>query len=255
MKTRLDKLEKAFSDNVAGVHKLMHFDRDVLDMAISGIRELSVRLKHHHQLDNPQLTAENALRSLENIRSNDSLRFRYQVIFNQAVVLLVSYFGSAVEDIFKAGVYAFLEREEDSDLLREDIKLSFREMRDANWHLREVAADLLVEKKDLSFQDMQAISRAFKTYLGIAIEKDIHVNNIILAQACRHVIVHAGGVVNDRLIRQVTSASPREIKLNLSKGEHVHFSPEEVEMVSRSMESYVKILVQKVRELHVTTQN
>lgn len=53
MKTRLDNLESAFVQNVAGVHKLIHFDRDVLEFAISGIRELSVRLKQHHQLGKP----------------------------------------------------------------------------------------------------------------------------------------------------------------------------------------------------------
>ena len=249
MKTRLKTLEKAFSDNVAGVHKLMNFDRDVLDMAITNIQDLSERLKHHHKLDNPHLTADSTLTLLKQIRENDSLRPRYQVIFNQAVVLLVSYFGSAVEDIFKAGIDALLEQDADNDLLREDIKLSFRELKDVNWHLREVAADLLVEKKDLSFQDMQAISRAFKTYLSVSIEKDNCVNNIIFAQACRHVIVHAGGVVNDRLIRQVANAFPRELRTSMLRGEHVQFSPGEVEIVSRSMVAYVQTLARKVQEV------
>lgn len=248
MKIRLKTLETAFSGNIAGVHKLMNFDRDVLDLAITNIHDLSERLKHHHKLDNPHLTADNTLALLKQIRENGSLRPRYQVIFNQAVVLLVSYFGSAVEDIFKAGIDAMLEQEADNDILREDIKLNFREIKDANWHLREIAADLLVVKKDLSFQDMQAISRAFKTYLGVSIDKDKCINNIILAQACRHVIVHAGGAVNDRLIRQIANASPRELKTKMTRGEHVQFSPDEVEIVSRSMETYVRLLAHKVHE-------
>ncbi len=255
MKVRLNTLVEGFSGNVAGVHKLMHFDRDVLDIAITNIRDLSEKLKQHHHLDNPHLSAINTLKVLEGIREHDSLRARYQVIFNQAIVLLVSYFGSSVEDIFKAGINAFLKGEKESDLLREDIKLSFREIRDADWRLRDIAADLLVEKKDLSFQDMQAISRAFKNYLGISIEKDAHVNNIILAQACRHVIVHAGGYANDRLIRQIESATPRDLKLKITKGEYVQFSPKEVEIVSESMESYIKSLAEKVREVLDPTPN
>jgi len=249
MMTRIKTLEKSFSENVAGVHKLINFDRDVLDMAITSIQNLSERLKYHHKLDNPHLSANTTLTSLRNIRSNDSLRPRYQVIFNQAVVLLVSYFGSAIEDIFKAGIDVLLEQDADNDLFREDIKLSFRDLRDSNWHVREIAADLLVEKKDLSFQDMQAISRAFKTYLGVSIEKDIIVNNIILSQACRHVIVHAGGIVNDRLIRQVTNASPRDLKTSMARGNHVQFSPEEVEIISKSMVAYVHSLASKVNEV------
>lgn len=249
MKSRINTLVKVFSDNVAGVHKLIHFDRDVLDMAIKNIQDLSERLKQHHKLDNPHLSAANVLKSLENIRSNESLRNRYQIIFNQAVVLLVSYFGSVVEDLFKAGVDVMLERETDSDLLREDIKLNFRELKDASWNLREIAADLLVEKKDLSFQDMQAISRAFKSYLGVTIKKDTCVNNIILAQACRHVIVHAGGVTNDRLIRQVANATPRNLKTSITKGDHIHFSPEELEILSKNMEMYVQSLASKIHAI------
>ncbi len=132
IKDRLDQLVTVFSENVAGVHKLMHFDKEVLEHAITGIEALSERLKKHHQLDNPHLSADNTLKSLINIHKNDSLRPRYEVIFNQAIVLLVSYFGSAVEDIFKAGIHDMLERESDSNLLKEDIKLSFRELKDVD---------------------------------------------------------------------------------------------------------------------------
>lgn len=61
-------------------------------------------------------------------------------------------------------------------------------------------------------------------------------------------IVHAGGTVNDRLMRQVANATPREIKLAITRGEHIEFQPEEVELISRSMEAYVKGLVIKVKE-------
>lgn len=61
-------------------------------------------------------------------------------------------------------------------------------------------ATLFIDKKDLSFQDMQAISRAFKDYISVEITKNKTVNNIIPAQACRNVIVHAGGKITNRLI-------------------------------------------------------
>jgi hypothetical protein len=35
----------------------------------------------------------------------------------------------------------------------------------------------------------------------------------------------------------VTNASPRELKVRITKGEHVQFSPDEVEIVSKSMEA------------------
>lgn len=249
MKSRLDTLVSGFEDNVKGVHKLIEFDRDVLEIAITGVRDLSEKLKRHHQLDNPHLSAEKTLSLLQGIRKNDSLRPRYKVIFNQAIVLLVSYFGSTVEDIFKLGIDALLESDQDSDLLREEVKLTFKEMKESGWSLRESAPDLLVIKKDLSFQDMQAIGRAFKTYLSINIEKDINVNNIILSQACRHVIVHAGGIANERTIKQLSNATPRNVKPNIGRGEHIQFTPNEVEDISSSMKSYVGNLAANVREV------
>jgi hypothetical protein len=48
--------------------------------------------------------------------------------------------------------------------------------------------------------------------LNVVMERDKDVNNIILGQACRHVIAHRGAVVDERLVRQVKGAQPRTIK-------------------------------------------
>jgi hypothetical protein len=238
-------ITEGFVGNVAGVAKLIHFDREILDIAVGQVEELHTRLLSAG-FDNAALNAEKTLTLLSSVRRNDSLRNRYSVIFNQAVVLLVSYFGSAVEDLFKLGVTKRLDRDEDSNLLKEELRLTIREIRERGWNLRESAADLLVEKKDLSFQDMQAIRRAFHEYLGIEIERDKVVNNIILAQACRHVIVHSGGVVTSRLIRQIQGAVPRDLKLTLTEGEPVQFEPQEIEVVSGNMTMYVEGVARKL---------
>jgi hypothetical protein len=73
---------------------------------------------------------------------------------------------------------------------------------------------------------MQSIARAFKDYLGIEIERTQRVNDIVLAQGCRHVIVHSGGIVDDRLVRQLSSAQPRRLKPRLVLGERIQFTDE-----------------------------
>lgn len=236
-----------FREHVRSVESLMNFDRDVLDFAIQGISELKERLVQHHKLGNPALTAERTLDILKGIRNHDSLRPRYQTIFNQALVLLVSYFGSSVHDLFRQGIAAALVRDKDSTLLREQVKLSFKELRDAEFDLREIAPDLLIQAKDISFQDMQSIARAFQEYLGVTIERTAVVNEIILAQACRHVIVHAGGVVGDRLVRQVAGARPRTLKPALVIGETVQFTVEEVSQVAHFMERYLEAVDRDVK--------
>ena len=88
---------ETFDIQIQSVAKLMNFDRDLMDIAIQSVEKLRDRLRKHHELDNPDLTADKILQQLRGFREHDSLRGRYETIFNQALVLLVSYFGSGVE--------------------------------------------------------------------------------------------------------------------------------------------------------------
>jgi hypothetical protein len=231
-----------FEQHVTDVQRLISFDSEVMHVAISTVEELHRTLKKNNQ--NDQMNGGRTLQILRGIRNNESLKPRFSLILNQAVVLLVSYFGSAVDDIFRRAVAAKLSDRRSSRLLKEELKLTVAELLELSGE-HESIADLLVDKKDLSFQDMQAIQLAFRDYLDVEIPKDRIVNNIILAQACRHVIVHAGGEVNARLKRQVSGALPRDLKDQLSE-KVVQFSEQEVEIVAESMRSYIASLVGKV---------
>ena len=237
---------EAFRKHIESVERLMNFDRDVLAFAIETISELQKRLVQHHKLDNPSLTAERSLAILSGYREHDSLRPRYKTIFNQALVLLVSYFSSSVHDLFRRGVAVALVQDTDTPLLREQVKLSYRELRDADFQLRELAPDLLLQAKDISFQDMKSIANAFKEYLGISIERSPLVNDIIVAQGCRHVIVHAGGIVDERLLRQLSGASPRSLKSQPRLGEEVQFTVEEVAKAAAAMFAYLEGVARSV---------
>ncbi len=238
----------SFEQHVESVRRLMNFDRDVLGFAIEAIDVLQKRLTQHHHLENPHLTAQRTLELLRGYRDHDSLRPRYQTIFNQALVLLVSYFGSAVHDVFRQGVTTALAGAKEWPLLREQIKITFADLREAEFNLRERAPDLLVNAKDISFQDMKSIARAFKENLGIEIARDQTVNDIILAQACRHVIVHTGAIANQALVRQLSGANPRSLKPTIVVGEAIQFSPDEVEGAASAMLLYLKDLEAQVRE-------
>lgn len=238
----------SFEANIASVRKLINFDREVVDLAVQGVQALhNVLVKQGY--DNPALNAKNTLISLQKIKEHDSLLPRYKVVFNQAVVLLVSYFGSAVQDLFKIGVSARLILDDDnSTLMKEELKLTFRSIRERGWVLNDIAADLLVDKRDLSFQDMKSIGEAFREYVGVEIPRDKTVNNIIVAQGCRHVIVHAGHEVTPRLVHQIRGATPRDLKLDITSGEVVQFVPKEIEVVATSMKTYIAQLVTALRD-------
>jgi hypothetical protein len=51
-------------------------------------------------IDRPGLLPDALISVLRNIKRNESLKAHYQALYNQWLVLLVSYFGSAVRDLF-----------------------------------------------------------------------------------------------------------------------------------------------------------
>lgn len=231
-----------FKGHIEAVERLMNFDRDVLDIAITQLSDLRDRLKQHHKLDNPQLTAERTLEILRGIRQHDSLRPRYSAIFNQALVLLVSYFGSTVHDLFRQGIERVLDGGLECPLLAEGLRITMRDVRDTGLSLRQCAPDLFIQAKDISFQDMQSIVRAFGDHLEVRIERCSGMNDIIVAQACRHVIVHCGGLADDRLVKQVNNANPRDIKRTIDVGAEIQFTDIEVSAVGAKMLEFLQAM-------------
>jgi len=163
--------------------------------------------------------------------------------------LLVSYFASSVSDIFRrATVLAVAKTAPQTPILDEELQLTVADLRSAATDLPASIPDRLIVAKSLSFQDMQSIARTFKKYFEVDMAKTPTGNEVIVGQACRHVIVHTGGVVDDRLVRQVSGAAPRVVKPKLSVGEVLQFSPEEVELVAKAMGSYIGDLSRKTSE-------
>ncbi|HOP21733.1 MAG TPA: hypothetical protein PK055_03210 [Gammaproteobacteria bacterium] len=166
-------IENTFKDNVNDIIKLMEFDQIILNVAIKGLEKLQQNLTRLHNIDNPHLLAENTLQLLRSIKEHESLKPRYQVIFNQCVVLLVSIFASSISDLFKKGINDLAVKGDSSELKSEELKISVSQLLEFNGDIKESLGDLIAEKNDLSFQDMKSIGRAFKTYFGFTIEKDV----------------------------------------------------------------------------------
>lgn len=243
----LDRIRKAFGENLESVSKLINFDREVQDYTISNVEELHRRLKTGpSKIDNPKLNGERTLQILKNIRQNDSLRTRFEVVYNQALVLLVSHFSSAVGDVFRFAVAKELDARTNLRLLKEELRISLEEIIDVPRELAEAIPDIFVAKKDISFQDMQSIHRAFKDYVDITLNRDEVVNDIIVSQACRHVIVHSGGIADARFMRQIKAANPRRLKPEVKEKEPLKFSPDELASLADTMSVYVDRLCSSV---------
>src|SRR4051794_7481005 len=99
----MPSMTTVFKNNVSFVYELLDFDRFVLDFYVAGLDDLASELdgKGSRMVAN---TIRNRMASLRNIRTNDSVKPRYEAIYNQCVVLLVSHFGSALHAIFRNAV-------------------------------------------------------------------------------------------------------------------------------------------------------
>lgn len=244
----MKNIVSTFERNIESVESLLNFDRKVLDMAIESIQDLHTYLVENRGISADLYNGQRTLDILKGIRNHDSLKSKYEAINNQAIVLLVSYFGSAVADIFRRASKIAVNTHNDERVLGEELKFKLEELLNLKSSLGDSIGELLITKNNISFQDMKSIQREFKKYFGIKIDKDINVNNIILGQACRHSIAHEAAKVNARVMNQVRGAKPRELKENISEGEVIEFTQAEIKIVSESMLNYVKSLNQQVSE-------
>lgn len=229
-----------FKKNTAEVDQLIDFDKEVLQVVTMTIESLHSQLKPLH--GDERLNGGRALQVIRGIRDNKTLEGKYQTIHNQAIVLLVSHFASALGEAFRTTVAHCLENTDTGKLFDEEIKITIRDIKELEWNLKGGIAEILIAKHDFTFQDMASTVRAFKNYANIELTRDIAMNNIITAQACRHVIVHSGGRITERTIRQLSGAFPRTLKPEVTLGDAVKFSIQEVNAIKNDMICFVERL-------------
>lgn len=87
----------------------------------------------------------------------------------------------------------------------------------------------VVEQQNISFQDLQSTKRFLKEYLAIDFDltKDEE-ERIILASAIRHALVHTGGVVDGKFIKQIRNTSFANSYIH---GDIIQVSPEDTKRV------------------------
>ena len=240
--TVAEPIEQTFHRNVDSVHRLIDFDHVLLEYCTHRVSDIAEKM-HKAGYDNRLAqTADRAVQQLKLIRQHDSLRPQYAEMFNQSLVLLVLYFGSSIRDLFKAGFIHALHTDKLGNLNRQEVKIPLSDLKSSGEEFLDKLTEVFLSQKDISFQDMQSIARAFGDNFGFRPEKNKCVNNIILAQACRHVIVHNGSKVDGKLLRQITDATPRDVKITLTQGHKIEFQPDEVRLVGESMKEYLHAL-------------
>jgi hypothetical protein len=231
-----------FHTSAKSVLELLDFDRVIIALAVDGLRNVASHIERSYNLPAAVITLNNRAEMLEQVRKGDSLRPKYETIFNQCVVLLVSYFDSAVHGVFRCAVIEALRTDIAVPVKSEKLSVSWSALEQTHGDRERIFADLLVAQKNISFQDMQSVVRTFKDLLNITLPRTTHTDNIILGQAARHAIVHARAIVDDRMVNQVAAAKLRTLKPEVVHMAELRFTPEEVNELSVSMTVYVQDL-------------
>jgi hypothetical protein len=249
METTPQSVLETFERNRQAVRDLLHFDEIVLKLVMHNLEALNERWKKYLRREspnpvkvNPKYTADDLLKLVTNIRDNDSLGGQYRAMHNQCLVLLVSFFSSSTRALFRAFVAQELQSSK-TEIFSEKLQFTVGDLCSDEAPFSELVADALEQSKSISFQDMKGIGRAFQTVLGKQSKQDQVVNDIILAQAYRHAIVHADSRVDERLLKQIASAEPRQLKKSVTVGAEISFTEDEIELAGSSMYKYLSNII------------
>lgn len=234
-----------FNDRVDGVNKLLMLDELIIGSTIELLEERQVNLRNCG-IDNVHMLGETALQQLKGIRDHKSLKPGYELIHNQCVVLLVSYFSSSMHDLFDTAATIVLGEAMPDKIKNKELKMTLEELKAYNFDLSNNIGSIISEKFDISFQDMKSITRAMNDYFGVELPWDKTVNNIITMQACRHAIAHAGEVADKQLINQLRNSSARDIQKDLHEGKRIEFAPEEIRIGGAAMKKYISDLCKEI---------
>ena len=236
---------KNFKERVDGVNKLLRLDDLILGTTLSILEDRQSSLRNCG-IENAHQLGENALSQLKSIKNNESLKPGYKLIYNQCVVLLVSYFSSSIHDFFNCAATELLKNNIPKKFKGKDLKFTLEELKSYDFDLNKNIGAIISEKFDISFQDMGSISRAMKDILCLELPWDKTINNIITMQACRHAIAHAGEIADEKLINQLRKSSERDIQKDIVVGRRVQFTPDEVTLGGEEMLNYLSNLISKL---------
>lgn len=234
-----------FEDRVDGVNKLLILDELIIGSTIEILEDRQESLRECG-IDNAYMLGESALLQLKGIRDHKSLKTGYKLIYNQCVVLLVSYFTSSIHDLFDTTATISLKDEIPKKLKDKDLKLTLEELKSYDFNLSDNIGSIISTKFDISFQDMKSITRAMHDYFGVELPWDKTVNNIITMQACRHAIAHAGEEADKQLINQLRNSSERDIQKKLAVGDKIEFTPNEIRIGGDAMIKYINDLTRNI---------
>ncbi len=242
MKEALNQINKTFTDQLSKVLKIIDFDREYLEMVVSQLEEQEQDLIKANA--NPHLYPTSQILLLNSLIESGPTQTKYQPIYNQCIVLLVSHFSSVISSLFNETLTYYLKHTETlpEHISNTEYKFRLGELSDLQYNLSGEIGRMIARRSNISFQDMKSISRAFSQFFNVEIPFDKDVANIIGAQAFRHAIVHNGERIDEKCLGQLKSAKDRDVFIDLTLGDDILVDRQDIKTVKNNMLSYVNNL-------------
>ncbi len=242
MKDTLNQINKTFSDQLSKVLKVIDFDREYLEMVVSQLEEQEQDLINAKA--NPHLYPRSQILLLKSLIESGPTQTKYQPIYNQCIVLLVSHFSSVISSLFNETLTYYLKNTETlpEHIGNTEYKFKLGELSDLQYNLSSEIGRMIARRSNISFQDMKSISRAFSQFFNVDIPFNRDVSNIIGAQALRHAIVHNGERIDEKCLGQLKSAKKRDVFTGLTLGDDILVNRQDIKIIKDNMLSYVNNL-------------
>jgi len=176
------------------------------------------------------------------------------MIYNQSLLLLISIFTSTLKNIFEKSITHHVKTSNEIQFGDQEVKISFKYLLENSDNITDSFANIIIEKKEISFQDLQSSIRAFKDYLNITVKIDSnHTNNIIFGLASRNIIAHTYPYkASEKFMIQIRNANERDIKKDIKKDEFLNFNITELEILTKSLKLFIENLTNQIIEKYTS---
>ncbi|MFA6193256.1 MAG: hypothetical protein WC726_00100 [Parcubacteria group bacterium] len=205
MKTLTD-VKNNFDENLKMVDQIVNIGSDVGNLAVNFLEGLEKQNEALSGFIPYKQKLGIVIQTIKDIKDAPQIKSKYEIILNQALVLVVENFESFLNDCVKVIINCYpgiIEWPEKKKILPVNV--------DVLRYSSPTVGDLVMAslKGEINFQDLQSTLRFFKDYLKIDFDLK-NKDNIIFAQALRNIIVHNSNTVDHGFLSQIRNTGYAE---------------------------------------------
>lgn len=203
LKKQLAEEKQVFDKQLSEAEQLFRLNESITEIS-DGLFDALAKLANQQKCYEVERRARRLKRVMHDLYRHKTLQIPVQLLFDQGVVLAVS----AMENYLKT-IFSVLIRNNPELILRHEksFKVSSKLISDYGFQLDTYIDQVLIETKtDINFQDLQSTFRVFAKYFKISLYKIVSstlIEKIVLAQACRHIILHRARKIDKKFLRQI----------------------------------------------------